>query len=182
MVSDFAGSELVATKENIFAHEHVVESCMDRVTPLPFRFGAVVSEDTLRAFIHQNLSVLRRDLEEFRDCVEMGLKVMLPLGQPQQPATGTDFLNAKRRLNEVQQETASWVDASLVGLVRRTDVSRIDGSRSTIVRIAHLVMRNHLDAYKSHLDVLVSQRTDCRFLRSGPWAPYSFISTANLAL
>ena len=50
VVSSFAGSELSPTKENIFVHERVIESCMDRVTPLPFRFGAVVQEEKLEGF------------------------------------------------------------------------------------------------------------------------------------
>src|SRR6185369_15773210 len=79
VVSEFSGIELKATKENVFAHERVVVSAMSHATPLPFRFGTVVSADKLKSFVETNEEALLADLENVRDCVEMGLKVLLPM-------------------------------------------------------------------------------------------------------
>jgi hypothetical protein len=182
MSSPFSGSKLLPTKDNLLMHERVVESCMDRVTPLPFRFGAVVHEEKLRDFIRTNLAILKQDLEDVRGCVEMGVKVMLQndIHRADVAVTGTEFLQAKRQLQQVQRETAGWVEAAVVGLVRRTDVGLMQGTGSLIVRIAHLVLRDHQHEYKSHMDALVRERTEYRFLRSGPWPPYSFVSTPRV--
>src|SRR5437016_398455 len=77
VVSDFSGTELTPNKENVFTHERVVEACMDRTTPLPFRFGVVVQEKKLRDFVENNAASLLLDLEKVLGCVEMGLKVMV---------------------------------------------------------------------------------------------------------
>src|SRR5256885_1352594 len=63
VVSEFSGSELKPTKENLFAHERVVEAVMAIQTPLPFRFGTVVSEEKLRMFLQTNTENLQNDLE-----------------------------------------------------------------------------------------------------------------------
>lgn len=180
LVSEFSGSELTPNKQNVLIHERVVESCMEQVTPLPFRFGVVVSEAKLDEFVRVNVATLKADLVKVQGCVEMGLKVMVPAVEPESARTGTEFLNSKRRIQELQQETTSWVDAAVVGLVRQKDVSLMQGTASPIVRIAHLVLRDHLNEYKLRLQDLVRERVDCRFLQSGPWPPYSFISTSRV--
>src|SRR5262245_40797270 len=74
VVSDFHGTQLPPTKENMMAHERVVERFMDKTTPLPFRFGSVMSESKLDRFIRENLTTLKADLDKVRGCVEMGVK------------------------------------------------------------------------------------------------------------
>jgi hypothetical protein len=179
VVSDFAGLELIPNRENVVSHERVVETVMEKETPLPFRFGIVVSEDKLRDFVQANFKALRAELEKVHGCVEMGLKVMLPPVEQKATTTGTDFLQAKRRLNRLQRDTAGWVDAAVAGLVRQTDVSLMQGTAAAIIRIAHLVLRDHLEEYKSHMECLL-KHADYRFLRSGPWPPYSFVSTPRV--
>ncbi len=180
-VSDFDGKDLTPAKENIFAHERVIEAFMDRSTPLPFRFGTVVAEATLREFLDKSAPVLLADLEKVRGCVEMGVKVMFAApAETGAYRSGTEFLKAKRRLQDFQRETAGWVEAGMEGLIRLTEVSFVPISTKNIVTIAHLVLRDHLNEYKSHIEALVLERTDCAFLRSGPWPPYSFITTPRL--
>jgi hypothetical protein len=180
VVGDFKGAELIPNKENVLSHERVVESCMESATPLPFRFGAVVGEDKLKAFVQRNTAALKSDLEKVQNCVEMGLKVLFPAAAEEAPLTGTAFLNAKRQRQQLQTTAVGWADGAVSGLVRQTSASLMLGTRASIVRIAHLVLRCHLDDYKSHIDTLVRERTDVQFLRSGPWPPYSFTSTSSL--
>jgi len=181
VVSDFHGNQLAPGKENIVAHERVIERFMDKATPLPFRFGSVISESKLHQFISENASTLKADLEKVRGCVEMGLKVMTTAPpQGSEPRSGTEFLEARKRQLDLQTSVSATVDAATVGLIRQSDVSLISKTARPIVRIAHLVLRYHLDEYKSHLDELVRQRTDWAFLRSGPWPPYSFVTTPRV--
>lgn len=178
--SAFSGSDLPASKSNILIHEKVVESCMDEVTPLPFRFGIVAAEQKIRDFVRTNQAALKADLDKVQGCVEMGLKIMLPGRLTESVATGTEFLNAKRRIQQLQQEIADRVLRSVAGLVQQTDSGMMQGPGATIVRVAHLVRRGHLDEYKSHIESVVRERTEYRFLRSGPWPPYSFVSASRV--
>jgi len=183
IITDFTGTSLIPTKENVFAHERVVESVMDLSTPLPFRFGSVVSEEKLREFVVSNRALLQSDLQQVRGCVEMGIKVMPTVSEREpeiHPGTGTEFLHARQKRQAIQKETVAWVDAAVASTIRRSDVSTVEGTTRLLVRIAHLVPRTSFDEYKSRMDGLVLQRTDHHFLRSGPWPPYSFISTPYL--
>lgn len=183
-VSDFQDAALRPEKENLFAHERVIDVVMDHTTPLPFRFGTVVAERAIREFLQKNEGTLRADLDKVRGCVEMGIKVMTnataEFSAGREFNSGTEFLKAKLEKQAFLKDTASWVEAGIVGLVRQTDIRFMPISTKNIVRIAHLVTRDHLDEYKTHMDTLVRNRTDCAFLRSGPWPPYSFISAPRL--
>jgi len=48
VVSDYTGEHLSVTRENVFAHERVIGRILAETTPLPFRFGTVVSEAQLQ--------------------------------------------------------------------------------------------------------------------------------------
>ena len=182
IASEFGGTSLIPTKQNIFSHEHVLESLMDHTTPLPFRFGTVVSQEKLHDFIRTNRDRLQADLDQVRGCVEMGLKILASAESapeaPQQSASGTEFLRSKQRRHLQLRDTATWVDAAVAGVIRRSDVSSVDGTAKLLIRIAHLVPREALSEYKVQIALLVRQRTDYRFLSSGPWPPYSFVSTS----
>ena len=181
VVSDFRENQLAPNKDNIVVHERVIERFMDKTTPLPFRFGCVASESKLRHFINENSATLKADLEKVRGCVEMGLKVMTPApAQGREPQSGTEFLEARKRQLDLQTSVSSIVDASVVGLVKQTDVSLVFKTARPMVRIGHLVLRYHLAEYKSHIDELVRQRTEWAFLRSGPWPPYSFVTAPRV--
>ncbi len=181
VVSDFHGNQLAPGKENIVAHERVIESFMDKTTPLPFQFGSVMNESKLHQFINENATTLKADLEKVRGCVEMGLKVMTTaLPQGNEPQSGTEFLEARKRQMDLQTSVAAIVDTAVAGLVRQAEVSLIPRTARPIVRIGHLVVRYHLNEYKSHIDDLVRQRTEWAFLRSGPWPPYSFVTAPRV--
>jgi hypothetical protein len=51
MVSDFDADTITVTRENALDHAAVVRSVLDRTTPLPFRFGTLVTEQQLRSYI-----------------------------------------------------------------------------------------------------------------------------------
>ncbi len=181
LVSDYTGTSIIPTKESALSHERVVEALMDQATPLPFRFGSVVSEEKLREFVRSNQSRLKTSLEQVRGCVEMGLKIIVAAVEPEaQPSTGTDFLRARKQSRLQERNVASWVESAVAGAVRRSDVSSVEGTVRPVVRIAHLVPRPLLGDYRSRVDELVQRRTDHRFLRSGPWPPYSFVAAPDV--
>jgi|SRR5579884_1148208 len=180
VVSPFSGTEIPTSKEHIARHERLIEGYLHRTTPLPFRFGSIVGEDRLREFITKHTDILRKDLSRVRNCVEMGLKVMVPAPDTTKARTGTEFLEAKRRVQDLKREVAGWVKGRVAATVRETEITLMQGTGMPIVRIAHLVPRDRLFDYKSHIDRALQERTEYHFLRSGPWPPYSFVSTAEM--
>ncbi len=50
LVSDLDADAVPVTRENALAHAAVVRSVLDRTTPLPFRFGTLVTEQQLTSY------------------------------------------------------------------------------------------------------------------------------------
>src|ERR1043166_5133307 len=107
LVSNFDADTVAVTRENALDHAAVVRSVLDRTTPLPFRFGTLVTEQQLRSYISARKPALETNLARVRGCVEMSMKIIWPVSkeaskeweestQPAQGA-GATFLAAKRR-------------------------------------------------------------------------------------
>src|SRR3954470_18934430 len=77
VVSEFERKHAAVTRENLHAHNRVNAHVLARVTPLPFRFGTLVDEARLSAYVASNESALAEGLARVRGCVEMGVKIRL---------------------------------------------------------------------------------------------------------
>ncbi|HZT58988.1 MAG TPA: GvpL/GvpF family gas vesicle protein [Pyrinomonadaceae bacterium] len=199
------GERVAATGENVSAHNRVCSHALASVTPLPARFGTVVTEARLAEYIAASEAALVSALARVRGCVEMGVKVrdgsVKAKGKRQKAkeesdeagdearvevaraGSGTAFLLAKRReiLGDESsklraEELAAWLDRGLAGLVRESAV-RLRPSESLAVRAAHLVERARAAEYKERVRELSGERPGLQFLTSGPWPPYSFSET-----
>jgi hypothetical protein len=194
VVSDFDGNAVPVTRENIFAHERVLDHVLAQVTPLPFRFGMVVEAGKLEEYLGVQKTSLLSALARVRGCVEMGIKIIwepetvrgrveietAPAARGQSVGTGTAFLMAKRhqiRGGEAMKaraaEIADWLSSSIGDLVRASEV-QVQPEKRLVVAAAYLVERQRLDEYRNRLAGLQDERKDLRFLTSGPWPPYSF--------
>jgi Gas vesicle synthesis protein GvpL/GvpF len=196
LVSDTEIDAVPVTRENALAHAAVVRSVLDRTTPLPFRFGTLVTEQQLGSYITTRKSLLKTKLAHVRGCVEMNVKVIQQLSdahesRPSQPepviseGPGTAFLLEKRReiagderKAEQAAELSSFVSEILDGLVRDEQVV-LRPSEKLVLAAAHLVERSSVTAYREKMTEAIKWRPELHFLVSGPWPPYSF---ANIEL
>jgi hypothetical protein len=191
LISDFNDDTVPVTRENAMAHAAVVRSVLDRTTPLPFRFGTLVSEQQLRNYISARKPALETNLSLVRGCVEMSVKIVTeaPKEDAAEPAQeqgiGTTFLTAKRREllgSELRsahaKEISAWLNEIVSGLTRDEKVS-VQPSEKLFLAAAHLVERANLSPYREKLAAARVVRPDLHFLVSGPWPPYSF---ANIEL
>jgi len=192
LVSDFDDDAVPVTQENAMDHAAAVRSVLDRTTPLPFRFGTLVSEQQLRSFIVARKPALETNLSLVRDCVEMGVKIIwdVPKDKEDEPreredGIGTTFLAAKRReilgseLRAAQaREISTWLHQSMSGLIQAEKVST-QPSEKLFLTAAHLVGRVNVEQYREKTAQVRDERLDLHFLLSGPWPPYSF---ANIEL
>jgi len=192
VVSEFAGDAVAVTRENALAHAAVVQGLLERTTPLPFRFGALVTEEQLQNYVSAKREALQVKLEQVRGCVEMSVKIISDRDWTEEPATnighekpGTAFLSEKRREilgGEARAQEAKRVAGWLEGQVREV-VREIDFKPNTtsklIVASGYLVERVRLDEFRQKVAAARQHRPELHFLVSGPWAPYSF---ANIDL
>jgi hypothetical protein len=196
LVSDFAGDKAPVNRENVVSHAAVVQSTLEHTTPLPFRFGVVVTPAQLESFVTARHDALKARLDLVRGCVEMSVKVISSgnNGKPQrleeQTSTlgdkpGTMFLLEKRhellgseaRVAEAQQ-IASWLQAQIGEVVRETRIET-NLTDKLLLATSHLVERGVVEQYRTRLKSARLERPELNFLVSGPWPPYSF---ANIDL
>ena len=186
LVSDFNADTVPVTSENTMAHAAVVRSVLDRTTPLPFRFGTLVTEQQLTRFVSARKPALETNLALVRGCVEMNVKIIWEVSKENedlnesQQGAGASFLAAKRReilgseLRAAQaKEISTWLNEIVSGLTRDEKVT-LQPSARLFLAVAHLVERANLNHYREKMVVAREARPDLHFLLSGPWPPYSF--------
>jgi hypothetical protein len=191
LVTDFNADTIAVTRENALDHAAVVRSVLDRTTPLPFRFGTLVTEQQLRSYISARKAALQTRFAHVRGCVEMSVKIIRELSDQiktqvrDEITTGTSFLEEKRReILGSEQKTAeareieTWLHEQVGGLIRDEQVT-IRPSEKLVLAAAHLVERDKIGQYKEKTAAARKNRPELHFLFSGPWPPYSF---ANIEL
>ncbi|HEU4509118.1 MAG TPA: GvpL/GvpF family gas vesicle protein [Pyrinomonadaceae bacterium] len=196
LVSDLDTDAVSVTRENALTHAAVVRSVLDQTTPLPFRFGTLVTEQQLTNYISARKPALETKLETVRGCVEMSVKIIWDFSghdQPEPPqkyqeneqGAGALFLAEKRReiLGDERRaahasEISTWLQENLNALARDKMVTvRPEGK--LVLSAAHLVERSKIGQYRAKVEQLRADRPELHFLLSGPWPPYSF---ANVEL
>jgi hypothetical protein len=194
LVSDVDADSVAVTRDNALAHAAVVRSLLNRTTPLPFRFGTLVTEQQLRSYLSARAPALDDKLAQVRGCVEMSVKIIWEISEKHPPAppqtdpeqgAGTTFLTEKRRqiLGDERRaaeaaELATWLHQQVGRMVRDERVT-LRPAEKLVLAAAHLVERAEIVAYREKMLEARQYRPDLRFLLSGPWPPYSF---ANIDL
>ena len=74
------GQPVAVTPENVRAHNRVNARLLAHTTPLPFRFGTLLTEARLKTYVTANEEALREALARVGGCVEMGVKIMSVAG------------------------------------------------------------------------------------------------------
>ncbi len=199
VVSPFGDEKIAVTRENVLAHERVVRRVLAETTPLPFRFGTIVSEARLASYLDSQQSKLKEQLARVRGAVEMSVKVIWkPEAVGGEAAGGVDeekvggeavgsgtrFLLEKRRellgegvMKERAAEVGAWLGRALEGTVRESRV-QLQPSEGLLLAASHLVERARLADYREALGRAKNERPEIHFLTSGAWPPYSFISVS----
>ena len=197
VASDVESHQVKVTRENVLAHERVIDRVTLVTTPLPFRFGAVVTAEQLQSYVESNEARLQALFDRVRGAVEMTVKIIRDesaaghqgaeaaaqkMGPEDEEAAGPGlaFLLAKRREMAAERESKSraeeiarWLESGVAGLVRESAVSARPAER-IVVSAAFLVERGRVAEYRERINALGCERKELRFLTSGAWPPYSF--------
>jgi hypothetical protein len=193
LVSDLDADTIPVNSENALNHAAVVRSVLDNTTPLPFRFGTLVTEEQLTSYISARRTALENKLKSVRGCVEMSVKIIWETSddagrerESERPqGIGTTFLAEKRReLLGGEQKAAQaqaisrWLHESLEGLIRDEQVT-VRPTAKLVLTAAHLIERTKIKQYRERVAAARQNRPELHFLLSGPWPPYTF---ANIEL
>jgi hypothetical protein len=191
-VSESAASAIVATPERARRHDQVVRAALERETPLPARFGQIVSDErALAEVVSSRRAAFESALERVEGTVEMTVRILVPGGAPagaaeqmtesgKGTATGRDYLERVAALQRQERNVLAEegivrgrVSSAVRGLVRAESFAGAT-SGSRMATLSHLVPRENVDAYRSALLVLRNEERALSIMVSGPWAPYSF--------
>ncbi len=94
----------VLSRENLMAHQLVIEKVMKETTVLPVRFSTIaVSAEDIRGFLGKRHSEFRNLLSDMDNKVELGLKVMW---KEMAPVFG-DIVNANKDIKRLKDKIAA---------------------------------------------------------------------------
>ncbi|HYK21245.1 MAG TPA: GvpL/GvpF family gas vesicle protein [Pyrinomonadaceae bacterium] len=194
LVSELDTETVPITRDNALAHAAVVRSVLDRTTPLPFRFGTLVTEQQLQSYISHRRQALETNLGLVRDCIEMSVKIIWSVAsdnegekQPNESerGAGARFLEERRqklfgdeRKAAEAAEISDWLHAS-VSVLARDERITMRPSEKLVLAAAYLVERTKMGQFRDKIAEAAAARPKLHFLLSGPWPPYSF---ANIEL
>lgn len=197
IVSDFEGDAVSITKENVLTHQRVVTTVLEQTTPLPFRFGTLVTQQQLQSYLESRAVALTKNLEVVDGCVEMSIKIIWQDAPKEHSlannlrvnrsgeGTGAAFLRSKSQqikgdeeLLERANTIGSWLKNYVMAEVRDARLE-VTPSQRLVLAASCLVQRSRLDSYRAALERARQERPDLHFLTSGPWPPYTF---ANIDL
>jgi hypothetical protein len=196
VLSEFHGEAVGVTRENVLRHAEVVRNVLARTTPLPFRFGTLVSPEGLQSFVTSRKKALIQRLDLVRDSVEMSVKIIWPISTKDKTVTaqpnnvggvgvGAAFLLSKRdelkgteHLSAQAAEIAEWINGAVKDLVRQQNVN-VRPAQKLVFAGSYLIDRTAESGFRTAVNLLMSERPDLHFLISGPWPPYTF---ANIEL
>ena len=201
--ADVNGAAPASTAENLVRHERVVEAVCPGGA-LPARFGTTLpTRKAVTQAMATQYHALLADLRRIGDKVEMGIAALwqerdpAPLPVPERTPEmsgrpGLDATPADRRglayLHERQaayQRTATARERA-EALARDLDVAlrpfvldcrrSLSPSERLALRDRYLLDHEQASAFQQAFDEVRQRHAEVRFLLSGPWPPYSFVT------
>ncbi len=192
LVSVCRSDDFQVTRKNALAHHEVVRSITEQTTPLPARFGTVVTVEQLSNYVSTHQQAIKAKLAHVRGRVEMTVRMIRTISgtdtsqESNNVGPGTAFLREKRREILGDEDEAAqkgqlsvWLREKLGDLIKEETISLTPSQTVILARADHLIERAGVQEYRTKMAKAVAERPEIRFMVSGPWPPYSF---ANIEL
>jgi hypothetical protein len=175
-----------ASLEEIRAHHRIVADAWEsRPAVLPARFGQwFATLEELTAALAPGLEGHAQALERVAGAGEFSVRILDPeaiaKGTPATPASGTEYLRAAAA-RERERAEAGRRGGGIAGELREALGplvlgERVDGVPEPpgLAVATHLVRRSEERAYGTAVDRFAAEHRALRFVRTGPWPPWSF--------
>lgn len=203
VVSDLQAQVQIKTEESILKHEEIVEALMDRFTVLPMRLHTVFSKkEEMLLKVEDHYEDFKENLDRVRGKCEYSIKVIWPgniikerivnahknesaLTNPTQ--SGAKFMKEKFEKYKIDKEFEEEADRciAIVGsfLNRLTSERKLEKLKTDnlLLSAAYLVDNEKRDDFKKAFDELKGSGGDLKFMLSGPWPAYNFITLNHSA-
>lgn len=191
------GEELRPHVETVMRHEEIVEAVWKTGRSLPVRFGTVLPDaDAVERSLSRRYSALVADLARLGGTLEFGLSI---LRDQTERVDVTSIIEDEQSGGSMQGPGAAYLRRR-AGLMRREDAERaraaaladtvdavlapfaLERRQSPLptarlaLRMAYLLAPHQVDAFKEAFEDVRRTEGEYRFLLSGPWPPYSFVS------
>jgi hypothetical protein len=184
VVSDHDDAPLVASEDDLWTHERVVEELVAQRPALPMRFGSMLRDDgAVAAMLADRQAELISALRRVRGAVELGVRVAweqpakgaVVAGEASTAARGPGAayllgLSATRRRASALAERLDHSVASLA----HARVQRLLAAPTLPVTAAYLVDRERVESFRRRIVALDAELPDAAIVCTGPWPPYSF--------
>jgi hypothetical protein len=201
VVSDLDPQVQIKTKESILKHEEVVERLMDRFTVLPMRLYTVFSgKEEMLLKVKDHYEDFVENLDRVRDKCEFSIKVIWASdiikeriinahknesasAQPEQ--SGTKFMKEKFEKYKIDKEFEEEADRciAIVGgfLNKLASEKKLEKLKTDnlFLNASYLVDNEKRDDFKKAFEELKSSGGDLKFMLSGPWPAYNFITLSR---
>ncbi|MBI5956606.1 MAG: GvpL/GvpF family gas vesicle protein [Chloroflexi bacterium] len=203
VVSTLTSAKVQPTEANLWLHETVVEALMVDRAVLPVRFGTVLAnEAAVQAVLTAHHADFVANLKRVRGRVELGLRVLWEIeeqgsggageqgGTPapshlRREGSGRSYLLA--RLAEERQVWARRRRAEALAAEIHAPLARLAAEDTRQVLItprllltaAYLVDRDQVATFRQEVEALSAAYPALRFLCTGPWPPYSFVTAGG---
>jgi hypothetical protein len=188
------------TDANVLKHEEVIEMLMTKFTVLPIRFLTIFNtkEDLLSMveFFYQDF---KDNLARLRKKVEFGIKVIWPADTIMQRIVGAyhktkhnvsistespakTFIKEKFEKHVIEKEFEDEANRYIVVVDDYFDKIAVEKklkklqTKNLLLNAAYLVEKDRQNEFKQAFEQLKNAPGDLKFLFSGPWPCYNFVS------
>ena len=194
-----------STAENLMRHETVVEAVSAAGPALPVRFGTVLpNSEAVMNVLAAQYETLRNDLRRLGDKIELGVTVLwhpaaeIHSGEPalssdegRRHDTDTAAVDDRPGLAYLRTRQTEYRQAESVQKRAQTLACELDAvlrphalechrslcpSEHLALRDLYLIERERIGAFEGAFDEVRQRHQEVRFLLSGPWPPYSFVT------
>ena len=140
---------------------------------LPVRFGAVFTESDLRARLEADREELQDALDSVRGRVQMTVRIHAAPPTPlPPPATGTEYLDARREGGRALERTAALIRRAVTRFV---EDERIDPGRADLQgTVYHLIKAGDVAGYQAAAADAARSVAPIRLTITGPWPVFAF--------
>jgi len=200
VVSEINQPVQAVSKRLVLEHEAVTEKLMEKFTVLPFRLLTILDgRENVLSMMGDYYGDFRGNLDGLRGKVEFGIKVIWPADKVKSriiDACGTKNRNAhllddsverrfvrekfeEHKIDRALREKADgYIHAMDVFLGKFAAAKRLETLRTEnlLLSAVYLVTKDNQDNFREAFEHIRTARKDFKYLFSGPWPPYHFVT------
>jgi len=162
VVSDTPIMRYELTEENVRIHHAVLRRIMEEYTLLPVEFGTVIlDERILKNMWGRAYNSMKECLKLVDNMVEFGVKAIL------------------KKDVYLDKETRKISSLEVLEPLQKKAEQSVSGERFSDILIfneSFLVKRDEINAFSEEVARLQESYSNIKFIYSGPWPPYNFVS------